>query len=159
MSYAQETFHQTRAYIKQYETNNYVRETITIYVTRRWFLAARLLKQSVPYLVCHVYGCMWTKIRGPLPPSQKWHIHWEFLDFKSGFGFTTKIYPRSIFIFKWMPSNNSDTNLFLILQNYLRPFQQWMPLLLQTTQPIRMQGQQKILPPAGEEGHSSNENA
>ena len=30
---------------------------------------------------------------------------------------------------------------------------------LQTTQPIRMQGQQKILPPAGEEGHSSNENA
>ena len=31
--------------------------------------------------------------------------------------------------------------------------------LLQTTQPIRMQGQQKILPPAGEEGHSSNENA
>ena len=34
----------------------------------------------------------------------------EFLDFKSGFGFTTKIYPRLIFIFKWMPSNNSDTN-------------------------------------------------
>ena len=32
-------------------------------------------------------------------------------------------------------------------------------LLLQTTQPIRMQGQQKILPPAGEERHSSNENA
>ena len=31
--------------------------------------------------------------------------------------------------------------------------------LLQTTQPIRMQGQQKILPPAGEEGHSSNEDA
>ena len=30
---------------------------------------------------------------------------------------------------------------------------------MQTTQPIRMQGQQKILPPAGEEGHSSNENA
>ena len=28
---------------------------------------------------------------------------------------------------------------------------------LQTTQPIRMQGQQKILPPAGEEGHPSNE--
>ena len=26
---------------------------------------------------------------------------------------------------------------------------------LQTTQPIRMQGQQKFLPPAGEEGHSS----
>ena len=24
-----------------------------------------------------------------------------------------------------MPSNNSDTNLFLILQNYLRPFQTW----------------------------------
>ena len=24
----------------------------------------------------------------------KWHIHWEFLDFKSGFGFTTNIYPR-----------------------------------------------------------------
>ena len=45
-------------YIKQYETNNYVRETITIYVTRHWFLAARLLKQSVAYLVCHVYGCM-----------------------------------------------------------------------------------------------------
>ena len=58
-----------------------------------------------------------------------------------------------------MLSNDSDTNLFLILQNYLRPFQQWMPLLLQTTQPIRMQGQQKILPLAGEEGHSSNENA
>ena len=31
--------------------------------------------------------------------------------------------------------------------------------LLQTTEPIRMQGQQKILPPAGEEGHSSSENA
>ena len=30
--------------------------------------------------------------------------------------------------------------------------------LLQTTQPVRMQGQQKILPPAGEEGHASNEN-
>ena len=118
------------------------------------FLAARLLKQSVAYLVCHVYGCMWNKIRGP---PWKWHIHWEFLDFKSGFGFTTKIYPRLIYIFKWTPSNSS-TNLFLILQNYLRPFQQWMPLL-QTTQPIRMQGQQKILPPAGEEGHSSNENA
>ena len=28
-----------------------------------------------------------------------------------------------IFIFKWIPSNNSVTNLFLILQNYLRPFQ------------------------------------
>ena len=41
-----------------------------------------------------------------------------------------------------MPSNNSDTNLFLILENCLRPFQQWMSLL-QTTQPIRMQGQQK----------------
>ena len=62
-------------------------------------------------------------------PPWKWHIQWEFLDFKSGFGFTTKIYPRLIFVFKWMPSNNSDTNLFLILQNYLRPFQQWMPLL------------------------------
>ena len=30
---------------------------------------------------------------------------------------------------------------------------------LQTTQPIRMQEQQKILPHAREEGHSSNENA
>ena len=50
------------------------------------------------------------------PPPWKWHIHWEFLDFKSGFGFTTKIYPRLIFIFKWMPSNNSDTNLFLIFE-------------------------------------------
>ena len=30
-----------------------------------------------------------------------------------------------IFIFKWTPSNNSVTNLFLILQNYLRPFQTW----------------------------------
>ena len=30
-----------------------------------------------------------------------------------------------IFIFKWIPSNNSVTNLFLILQNYLRPFQTW----------------------------------
>ena len=29
--------------------------------------------------------------------------------------------------FKWMPSNNSDTNLFLILQNYLKPFQTWRP--------------------------------
>ena len=29
---------------------------------------------------------------------------------------------------------------------------------LQTIQPIRMQGQQEILPPAGEEGLSSNEN-
>ena len=26
-----------------------------------------------------------------------------------------------------MPSNNSDTNLFLILQNYLKPFQTWRP--------------------------------
>ena len=86
-------------------------------------------------------------------PPPEWHIHWEFLDFKSGFGFTIKIYPILIFIFKWMPSN-----LFLILQNYLRPFQQWMPLSSPNTQPIRMQGQQKILPPAGE-GHSSNENA
>ena len=33
--------------------------------------------------------------------------------------------PRVIFIFKWIPSNNSVTNLFLILQNYLRPFQTW----------------------------------
>ena len=32
-------------------------------------------------------------------------------------------------------------------------------LLLQTTQPIRMQAQQKILPPTGQKGHSSNENA
>ena len=40
-------------------------------------------------------------------PHQKWHIHWEFVDFKSIFWFTTKIYPRLIFIFKWMPSNNS----------------------------------------------------
>ena len=24
-------------------------------------------------------------------PPWKWHIHWEFLDFKSRFGFTTKI--------------------------------------------------------------------
>ena len=30
-----------------------------------------------------------------------------------------------IFIFKWIPSNNSVTYLFLILQNYLRPFQTW----------------------------------
>ena len=26
-----------------------------------------------------------------------------------------------------MSSNNSDTNLFLILQNYLKPFQTWGP--------------------------------
>ena len=62
------------------------------------------------------------QIRGP---PQKWNFYWEFLDFKSRFGFTTKILPRLIFIFKWMPSNNSDTNLFLILQNYLKPFQTW----------------------------------
>ena len=30
---------------------------------------------------------------------------------------------------------------------------------LQTTQPIRMQAEQKILPPTGQKGHSSNENA
>ena len=30
-----------------------------------------------------------------------------------------------IFILKWMPSNNFVTNLFLILQNYLKPFQTW----------------------------------
>ena len=76
-------------------------------------------------------SCVWMYvdqnqgITPPLPPG-KWHIHWEFLDFKSGFGFTTKIYPRLIFIFKWILSNNSDTHLFLILQcNRLifRPFQ------------------------------------
>ena len=27
--------------------------------------------------------------------------------------------------FKWIPLNNSVTNLFLIVQNYLRPFQTW----------------------------------
>ena len=76
-----------------------------------------------------ILSCVWMYVdQNQDPPPQKWHIHWEFLDFKSGFGFTTKIYPRLIFIFKWMPSNDSDTNLFLILQNYLRPFQQWMPL-------------------------------
>ena len=32
-----------------------------------------------------------------------------------------------IFILKWMPSNNFVTNLFLILQNYLKPFQTWRP--------------------------------
>ena len=61
------------------------------------------------YLVCHACVCMYTKINGPTPSPGKWHIHWEFLDFKTRFGFTTKIYPRLIFIFKWMPSNNSDT--------------------------------------------------
>ena len=73
-------------------------------------------------------SCMCVYVDQNKGTPQKWHIHWEFLDFKSRFGFTTKIYPRLIFIFKWMPSNNSDTNLFLILQNYLKPFQQWMPL-------------------------------
>ena len=37
------------------------------------------------------------------------------------------MYPRLIFIFKKSSSNNSLTNLFLILQNYLRPFQTWRP--------------------------------
>ena len=119
------------------------------------FLAARLLKQSVAYLVMCMDVC---RPKSGDPPW-KWHIHWEFLDFKSGFGCTTKIYPRLIFIFKWMPSNNSDTNLFLTLQNHLSHFNNGCLFLLQTTHPIRIQGQQKILPPAGEEGHSSNENA
>ena len=75
-------------------------------------------------------SCVWMYVdqNQGTPPPQKWHIYWEFLNFKSGFGFTTKIYPRLIFIFKWIPLNNSNTHLFLILQNYLRPFQQWMPL-------------------------------
>ena len=73
-------------------------------------------------------SCMSVYVDQNKGTPRKWHFYWEFLDFKSGFGFTTKIYPRLIFIFKWMPSNNSDTNLFLILQNYLKPFQQWMSL-------------------------------
>ena len=74
-------------------------------------------------------SCVWMYVdqnQGTPPLEMAYPL--EFLDFKFGFGFTTKIYPRLIFIFKWMPSNNSDTNLFLILQNYLRRFQQWMPL-------------------------------
>ena len=61
-------------------------------------------------------SCVWMYVdQNQGTPPWKWHIHWEFLDFKSGFGFTTKMYPRLIFIFKWMLSNDSDTNLFLIL--------------------------------------------
>ena len=48
-------------------------------------------------------SCVWMYVdqnKGTPPPPEKWHIHWKFLDFKSGFGFTTKIYHRLIFIFK-----------------------------------------------------------
>ena len=69
--------------------------------------------------------CVYVDQNKGTPSPQKWHFYWKFFDFKSRFGFTTKNLPRVIFIFKWIPSNNSVTNLFLILQNYLRPFQTW----------------------------------
>ena len=46
-----------------------------------------------------------------------------------------------------------------MLQNYLKTFKTMSTLLLQATQPIRIQGQTKMLPPSGEEGYSPNENA
>ena len=61
-----------------------------------------------------------------------------------------------------MPSNNSVTNLFLILQNYLKPFQTWSPPSSPNyCKPLgqsECRDKQKILPPTGEKGHSSNEN-
>ena len=37
-------------------------------------------------------SCVWMYVEQnkETPPPQKWHFYWEFLDFKSGFGFTTK---------------------------------------------------------------------
>ena len=35
-------------------------------------------------------SCMCRPFKTPSPP-RKWHIHWEFLDFKPGFWITTKI--------------------------------------------------------------------
>ena len=62
-----------------------------------------------------------------------------------------------------MPSNNSVTNLFLILQNYLKPFQTWSPPsspnYCKPLSQSECRDKQKILPPTGQKGHSSNENA
>ena len=58
-----------------------------------------------------------------------------------------------------MSSNNSDTNLFLILENYLRPFQQWMSLSSPNHSANKTAGTTKNPATCGEEGHSSNENA
>ena len=76
-------------------------------------------------------------------PPQKWHIHWEFLDFKSGFGFTTK------FILDWYLFLNGCLQITLIqiyfwyYKTIWGHFNNGCLFLLQTTQPIRMQGQQK----------------
>ena len=59
----------------------------------------------------------------PSPPEM------EFLDFKDGFGISTKIYTRMVSFFS------------------------------KATQPIRMHLTAKMLPPFGKEGHSPNENA
>ena len=74
-------------------------------------------------------SCVWMYVdqnQGTPPPHPEMAYPLEFLDFKSRFGFTTKIYPRLIFLNGCLQI--TDTNLFLILQNYLRPSQQWMPL-------------------------------
>ena len=66
------------------------------------FLAALLLKQST--WLCSQKKRVYVKCGPPRGSPRKWHIHWKFLDFKSGLGFTTKIYPSVIVTFKWMPS-------------------------------------------------------
>ena len=97
----------------------------------------QIIRRMKCFLSLYVFSCASAKaerslcslqiIDQPHPLPWKQHIHSEILDFKSRFGFTTNIQPRLIFIFKQIPSNNSDTNLFLILQNYLKPFQTWRP--------------------------------
>ena len=37
-------------------------------------------------------SCVWMYVdQNKVNPPRKWHFYWEFLDFKSGFGFTQKI--------------------------------------------------------------------
>ena len=95
-------------------------------------------------------------------PPPKWHFYWEFLDFKSGFGFTTKIN------LEWYLFLNGSLQITL-LQIYFWYYKTiwdhfkhggiFFSKPPQTTQLIRMQAQQKILPPTGQKGHSFNENA
>ena len=56
-------------------------------------------------------------------------------------------------------SNSSVTNLFLILQNYLRPFEQWRPPPSLSHSANQNVGTTKLLSPSGEKGCLSNENA
>ena len=79
---------------------------------RLLYLAPLLLKQSAAYLVCCVCVCVYGDQNKATPPK-KWPIHWEFLELFLGI------------ILDWYLFLNRSlqitlTNLFLILQNYLR---------------------------------------